>query len=101
MLKSIAAIAFAIVIADSLALTPEITAWAGAGASPQRGVKGDRLDIREIRPAITPACSQEAWPHYDSRCVRDRTRPTGHPRDVRIVTIHRLPVTAPAASTVN
>jgi hypothetical protein len=47
---------------------------------PQRALKGDRLPIG-------PACSQAAWPNYESKCVRDTTRPQGEPRQVRVVRI--------------
>jgi hypothetical protein len=50
-------------------------------------VKGDPLPIG-------PACSQAAWPHYESKCVRSRTQPTNQPqqvRQVRIVSADRLP----------
>jgi len=81
---------FKIITAASLAA---IIVYNGTNASsisgtmeasvPQRSLKGDRL----------PVCTQPAWPHYHSKCVRNRT-PGGQPlpgRQVRIVTIDRLP----------
>jgi hypothetical protein len=53
-------------------------------SSPPAAVKGDRLDIRPLGTE----CSQRAWPHYESHCVRDRNRPGGKAREVRIVALH-------------
>jgi hypothetical protein len=44
-------------------------------------VKGDRVDIR-LRGG---ACSQRAWPHYESACLYDGAQPAGEARQVRIV----------------
>ena len=60
---------------------------------PQPAVKSDRLDIRPIGTA----CSQHAWPYYDNACLRDRRRPTGRAREVRVLSVDRLPVTKSAA----
>jgi hypothetical protein len=54
-------------------------------SSPPAAVKGDRLDIRPVGSE----CSKRAWPHYDSHCVRDRSRPGGKPREVRVVSLDR------------
>jgi hypothetical protein len=74
-------IAAAAVIAGCVSL-----AAVGVGADrppvniPQRALKGDRLPIG-------PACSQAAWPNYESRCIRDIRPPSGQPREVRVVRI--------------
>ena len=49
--------------------------------------KGDRLNIRPVGPA----CSQRAWPYYESNCIRDYTKPVGHANKVRLVSTDRLP----------
>jgi hypothetical protein len=42
--------------------------------------KGDRLV-----PAKGAACSAFGWPHYERRCLFDRTRPYQEPGSVRII----------------
>ena len=54
-------------------------------SSPPAAVKGDRLDIRPLGSD----CSKRAWPHYESHCVRDRSRPGGKALDVRVVALHQ------------
>jgi hypothetical protein len=61
--------------------SPEVEA-----RTPPSVVKSDRLDIR---PAGN-ACAQNAWPYYESSCLRDRTQPDGRPRAVRLVTTDRV-----------
>jgi hypothetical protein len=56
--------------------------------TPNAAVKGDRLDIR----ARGGACSQRAWPHYESACLYDDAQPAGEARKVRIVFTDRLPL---------
>ena len=37
-----------------------------------------------------PACSQKAWPYYESKCVRAAEEPKGHTRQVRIIFADRV-----------
>jgi hypothetical protein len=48
--------------------------------------KGDRAEVRPVGPA----CSQQAWPYYESTCLRDRTQAAGQVRPVRLVSTDRL-----------
>jgi hypothetical protein len=57
-------------------------------STPPKVVKGDRLDIRPIGKD----CTQQAWPYYETNCLRDRRRPMAQARDVRVVTTDRLTV---------
>jgi hypothetical protein len=50
-------------------------------------VKGDRLDIRPLGTA----CSQSAWPYFETNCLRDTNQAAGQARTVRLVTTDRLP----------
>jgi hypothetical protein len=77
MLKTIAAIAVAGIFLTAIDLG---TDGAVETAGPQRASKGNRLPIG-------PACSQAAWPYYESKCVRDTTPPQGRPQEVRVVRI--------------
>jgi hypothetical protein len=83
MLKTAAALtAFALVagVTSISGLTGEVEA-----STPAAARKGDRLDIR---PTGT-GCSQQAWPYYETKCMRDRTQPGGQARDVRLVSLER------------
>ena len=57
---------------------------AGAG-TPPKVVKGDRLDFRPIGSD----CSQQAWPYFETNCLRDRTQLRGQARQVRMVSTDR------------
>jgi len=51
-------------------------------------VKGDRLDIG----ARGAACSQRAWPYYDSDCLYDGMRAAGEVHKVRLIFTDRLSI---------
>jgi hypothetical protein len=38
------------------------------------------------------SCAEQAWPYYESQCLRDARQPGGHARAVRIVSTDRLPM---------
>jgi len=54
----------------------------------QAAARGDELRL------LGPACSEKAWPYYESNCVRDLRQATGRARAVRMVSTDRLPRTA-------
>jgi hypothetical protein len=54
-------------------------------STPAKVVKGDRLDIRPIGKD----CTQQAWPYYETGCLRDRKQSAGQARPVRVVTTDR------------
>jgi hypothetical protein len=62
------------------AFSPEVEA-----RTPEAAIKGDRLDIRPIGMA----CAEQAWPYFEAKCLRDRTRPGGEARTVRVVSTDR------------
>jgi hypothetical protein len=49
--------------------------------------KGDRLDLK----TYGGACSERAWPHFETTCLRDIASLTREARPVRVVTTDRLP----------
>jgi hypothetical protein len=66
-----------------------------AASAPLNSGKADRLDMRPLGTR----CSEQAWPYFEARCMRDRRIALGQARAARIVTadrvdaagIHRLP----------
>ena len=59
-------------------------------AAPAVALNADRLPLG----ANEPGCSQTGWPHYEVNCIRSRAQlgeEPGHARQVRIVTVDRLP----------
>jgi hypothetical protein len=86
MLKTIIASAIALVLMAGAA-----TVWTSSGkveastppAAPPAATKGDRLDIRPSGGD----CSQQTWPYYEAKCLRERKHPTGQARDVRLVAL--------------
>ncbi len=61
--------------------SPEVAASAHAPV-----VKSDRLDLRPTGKA----CSQQAWPYYETVCLRDRSQTGNQARTVRQVTTDRV-----------
>lgn len=84
-LKAVSAVAAAALgAAIVLALpgfSPEVEA-----RTPAPVVKSDRLDIA----LAAPTCAEQAWPYYQSNCLRDRNQPSGQARTVRLVTTDRV-----------
>ena len=84
MLKIAAAISTSALLAVVL-LLPFLTLQIEAHAA-QPIAKGDRLDLR----AYGAACSAQAWPYYEARCLRNAGSPRREVRPVRIVSTDRL-----------
>jgi len=55
-------------------------------STPPKVVKGDRLDIRPFGKD----CTQQAWPYYETGCLRDRKQAMGQARTVRVISTDRL-----------
>ena len=83
MLKVIAAVSVAAALAGILVLIPGMTPTVQAH---MYSIKGDRLDLR----TYGTACSQHAWPYFESSCLRNANSPTREARVVRIVSTDRL-----------
>ena len=82
-LSLFASFAVAVLIAASFAVATSPAPVKASGAS---GAKGDRLPIQKFRPA----CSGQAWPYYETECVRDHRQPAGQPLKVRQISIAAL-----------
>jgi len=86
--KAISAIAAAALVAGvAVFIVPAMTQKVEA-STPVAATKGDRLDIRS---AVGPTCSQQAWPYYETRCLRDVSQNASRARPVRLVSTDRLP----------
>jgi len=55
-------------------------------STPPQVVKSDRLDIRPIGKD----CTQQAWPYYETGCMRDRKQAMSQARTVRVISTDRL-----------
>jgi hypothetical protein len=68
--------------------SPEVEARTPASVTaPAPATKSDRL---EIRPAAPATCGQQAWPYYETNCLRERPQGIEAPRTIRLVTTDRL-----------
>jgi hypothetical protein len=85
MIKALSAITISACVAAALTLLPGFAPTVEASV-PQPLAKGDRLDIR----AIGKDCSQQAWPNFETSCLRKAgTKATI--REARLVTANRTP----------
>lgn len=86
--RSIAAIALAAMLAGTVTILPSFSDRVVASAPIHAG-KGDRLDIgpRGVN------CSDNAWPYFEAKCLRDGRNSLGKAKAVRIVTVDRVNVT--------
>ncbi len=75
----------AAVVAAALTIISGASGKVSASA-PLNSGKGDRLDIR----VVGPKCSQQAWPHYEPGCIKDRKMPMGQAKAVRVVSTERV-----------
>jgi hypothetical protein len=89
MIKALSAIAFAALIATALTILPGFAPTVEASV-PQALAKGDRLDIRPIGKD----CSQQAWPNFETSCLRvagSKSVAKSMVREARLVTADRTP----------
>ncbi|HVY59254.1 MAG TPA: hypothetical protein VHA77_15495 [Xanthobacteraceae bacterium] len=85
MLKVLSAIAAAAVIAGAVTMIPGLAQNVEARAAQTSG-KSDRLDAHPYGRA----CSQQAWPYFETACLRNITSPIRKAPAVRLVTTDRL-----------
>jgi hypothetical protein len=91
MLKIIAICAAAGFVVCLPSLMPAALSQVETGArtrTPGVGIKGDRLGIG----TRGGACSQRAWPYYDSDCLYDGMRAAGEVQKVRLILTDRLSI---------
>jgi hypothetical protein len=87
MIKAISAVAVAAFVAAALAVLPGFAPEVEASV-PHVLAKGDRLDIHPIGRD----CSQQAWPNFESSCLRVAGSTATAPiRQARLVTADRTP----------
>ena len=87
MLKTVAAISAAALVAGVITFLPMISPKVEA-STPLAPPKADRIEVR----ASGNACSQRGWPHYEPACLRDAREAAGAVRAVRIISTDRLPL---------
>jgi hypothetical protein len=85
MLKAFSALSVAAFAAAALTILPGFAPKVEAGV-PTPLAKADRLDI----PASGRNCSQQAWPNFDSSCLRGAGG-TQVVQQARLVTANRTP----------
>jgi hypothetical protein len=85
MIRALSAIAVATFVAAALTVLPGFAPQVEA-SQPQPLAKADRLDIR----APGKDCSQQAWPNFESSCLRTTGAKAGV-REARLVTADRTP----------
>jgi hypothetical protein len=83
--KVIPAVAAAALGAAATLALPGFSPDADA-STPPRVVKSDRLDFRPTGQD----CSPQAWPYYETHCLRDRTRFARQARPVRVISTDRI-----------
>ena len=77
--RSISSTALASLIAGTVTILPNFSDKVVAG-------EGDRLDIRPSGAQ----CSEQAWPHFEANCLRDKRTAMGQAKLARVVTADRL-----------
>jgi hypothetical protein len=83
--RSISAIALTVVIAGAATALFSFSNQVVASA-PMHSGKGDRLDIRPLGKL----CSDQAWPYFEAKCLRDGRATMGEAKPARIVTADRV-----------
>jgi hypothetical protein len=84
MIKAISAIAIAAFIAAALTILPGFAPQVEASV-PSALAKGDRLDVRPVGRD----CSQQAWPNFETFCLRSASAKAATIREARLVTAER------------
>ena len=84
MIKALSAVAVAAFIAAALTLLPGFAPQVEASV-PVAMTKADRLDIRPIGKD----CSQQAWPNFETSCLRQAGTKTVVMTQARVVTATR------------
>jgi len=83
--RSIPALAVAALVAGTLTVLPSFSDPVVASA-PIHGGKGDRLDIRPLGAN----CSEQAWPYFEARCLRDSRAAFGRVKPARVIPVDSI-----------
>jgi hypothetical protein len=84
-LPSISAVVLAAMVAGAYTVLPG-TSDKVAASTPFKSGKGDRLDIRPLGIK----CSEQPWPYFEARCMRDPRVARGEAKPARIVSADRV-----------
>jgi hypothetical protein len=84
MIKAISAIAIAAFVAAALTVLPGFAPQVEASV-PVALAKADRLDVRPVGRD----CSQQAWPNFETSCLRTAGARAETIREARLVTAER------------
>lgn len=84
MIKALSAIAIAAFIAAAVTVLPGFAPQVEASV-PVALAKGDRLDIHKVGRD----CSEQAWPNFETSCLRNAATRTANVREARLVTAER------------
>jgi len=79
--KAISAVSAAALVAGAITVLPGASDQVAASHPALNAGKTDRLDIRPVGPN----CSEQAWPHYEASCVKNRRMAFGKAQPVRVV----------------
>jgi hypothetical protein len=93
---SISAVALAALIAGAITILPSFSEQVAAStsvrsdhvtapATPIRDIKADRLDSRPLGSQ----CSEQAWPYFEAKCLRNPRAEFGQVKAARIVSADR------------
>jgi hypothetical protein len=85
LLPPVSAVLLAALVAGAYTIIPGASDRVVASA-PLNSGKGDRLDIRPLGTQ----CSEQAWPYFEARCLRDRRMALGQAKPARIVSADRV-----------
>jgi len=84
MIKVLSAIAIAAFVAAALTILPGFAPQVEASV-PVALAKGDRLDIRPVGTS----CSEQAWPNFESSCLRRANSAKSPVQQARLITPER------------
>jgi len=84
--RFISAVALAGVIATCATILPTSFSDKVVASAPIHSGKGDRLDVRPVGAQ----CSEQAWPYFEAKCLRDGRIAMGVAKPARIVSADRF-----------
>jgi hypothetical protein len=84
--RSISVVAFAALFAGTVTIVLPGFSDKVVASAPIHAGKGDRLDIRPLGTN----CSEQAWPYFEARCVRDSYAALGKAKAARVVSVDRV-----------
>ena len=83
--RTFSALACAALLAGSATILSASFSGEVVAKAPLNSGKADRLDIRPVGAT----CSQQAWPYYEAKCLRDNRTSLSNAKPARVVTADR------------